>query len=268
MDDVEQVLNDQRKLGAATENTAYVTTRTIKAPELRSVAEGPQSCGGIPPGRQRKGVHELLAGRALTGAQQRSDHGPSRDTDRKLGSALRVRTKPSAPRFRHPRVRSPVAKSLSWRRRPVPRVGSSSSSSFGRACEPARKHDLLLIASRQRCDLLLPPANLDAKARDHRFRRPALLAPKHQPEARNGAQVGHDNVVTDRHVQEEALAAPILGDEAGVPIKLRRGDRGSSALARTKTEPRCRPDRDRQARAATLSDRNRADPIAPPPRRL
>ena len=98
------------------------------------------------------------------------------------------------------------------------------------ADEPAREHDFLLIAARKRRDLLVLRADLDAKALDHRRRGAALLRGAHKAQPRNDVEVGHDDVVSDRHPEEQPFAPPVLGDKACAPIELRWTNRGRSAL--------------------------------------
>ena len=96
----------------------------------------------------------------------------------------------------------------------------------GGGLQPAPDHHLLLVAARERADRLAQAGVRPAAAAPRACR--ALSSARRRstsPQPRQAAQVGERQVIPDRHRQQQALAAPVLGHEADAPPRLARAHR-------------------------------------------
>ena len=96
--------------------------------------------------------------------------------------------------------------------------------------QPARQHDLLLVAAREVRDLLLGTGHADAERPAVLLDQPALPPVGHEPEGgRQPAHGGHRHIGPDRQRQEQRLLLAILRHE---PDPERDGVRGRADLDR------------------------------------
>ena len=148
----------------------------------------------------------------------------------------------------------------------MPRVGSSTISSVGLAAQPLGQHHLLLVAAGQPGHRVGEPAVLQVEPVGPVGRERPLGRRPDQAALAQPAERGERHVLLHRHLHDQALLAPVLGDEADArghgrgrrrPAQLagRGSAPGRRRSGRCRTPPgppRCGPDPTSPA-SATIS---------------
>ena len=118
----------------------------------------------------------------------------------------------------------------------MPRVGSSTISSVGLAAQPLGQHDLLLVAAGQPGHRVDQAPVLEVEPDRPVGRERPLGRGPDQARLAQPAERRERHVLLHRHVHDQALLPPVLGDEAD-PRGHRAGRRGPPQLAAAHHDP-------------------------------